>query len=141
MILWLLFFFFLCWKFSLGHLWWVRNSICECTLTELPLYLGEWPLKPFASTDSFQWGWNRFLRTADLVPNLGNKFYLILNLYAFVLVYFSYKLIWAYLVLLIYYWYCFVTLLINLDNFPNYTSNNLKKRFFVLIDWQNVWCS
>ena len=73
----------------------------------------------------------------DLVPCLKDKFYLILNFICFCTCLFAYKLIWAYLVLLIYYWYCFVTLLINLDNFPNYTSNTFSfrkyfKSFFAL---------
>ena len=34
--------------FWLGILWRVQNSVCECTLTGLPLYLRERPPEPFA---------------------------------------------------------------------------------------------
>ena len=36
------------WKFRLGILWRVWSPICECILTELPLYLGERLPEPFA---------------------------------------------------------------------------------------------
>ena len=114
---------FLYQKLSLGHLWRVWNFVCTYTLTVLSLYPKEWPPKPFALADSFSWGWNLFLRIADLVPCLSDNFYIIPNFYAFALVYFIYKLIWTYLVLLIYYWYCFVILLINLSNLTHYLSN------------------
>ena len=104
------------------------------------MYLGEQPPEPFAPMDLFQWKRNWFLRTTDLVPCLSDKFYLILNFIHFALVYFSCKLIWAYLVLLIYYWYCFVTLLINyFGQFSNYTSKSPFYRWLVMRSRLGTW--
>ena len=58
--------------FWLSILWWVQNSVCECTLTGLPLYPGEWLPKPFAPKVLIV-EQNRFLRTADSIPCLGYR--------------------------------------------------------------------
>ena len=58
--------------FWLGILWWVQNSVCECTLIGLSLYPRERLSKPFAP-QVLTMGWNHFLRIVDSVSCLGYR--------------------------------------------------------------------